>query len=148
MRGSLVFLTAVASALLLTACGPLVMIPGGALKGTVQPTPENWAFSDEIETVQLETRPSDPYSVNVWGVGLGSVFYIAAGDAESRWAGYIAEDARVRIKLADDIYELAAARVTDESELDSFLAALESKYDFEPEPGQREKSMLFRLSPR
>lgn len=140
--------TAVALGLVLTACGPIVMIPGGELTGSVKPTPQNWTFSDEIDTVQLETRPGDPYSVNVWRVGLGEAFYVAAGDAESRWASYITEDPRVRLKLNDELYELNASRVTDEAELDRFLAAAQRKYDFEVEPGQREKAALFLLSPR
>ena len=140
--------TAVAFALLLTACGPLVMIPGGELRGPVLPAPADWGFSDEVDTMQLETRPSDPYSVNVWGVGLGPAFYIASGDADSRWASYIAEDSRVRVRVGDDIYELSAIRVIDESELDAYLDAVQRKYDFEVEPEQRENATLFRLSPR
>jgi hypothetical protein len=140
--------TAVVLGLVLTACGPLVMIPGGELTGSVKPIPQNWKFSDAIDTVQLETRPGDPYSVNIWGVGLGEAFYVAAGDAESRWASFIAEDPRVRLKLNDDLYELNAVRVTDEAELDGFLTAVQRKYDFEVEPGQREKAAVFLLSPR
>ncbi len=141
------FALAVAVGLLL-GCDPLVMVPGGALSGTVKPIPEDWSFSDAIETVQLETRPSDPYSVNVWGVGIGEIFYVAAGDAESRWALNIAEDPRVRLRLGDDVYELRATRTQASAELDVFLAALKEKYDFEPEPDQREASALFRLEAR
>lgn len=129
-------------------CGPLVMVPGGELSGSLKAIPADWSFSDAIETVQLETRPADPYSVNVWGVGLGSLFYVAAGDAESRWALHIAEDPNVRLKLGDDLYELHATHTTDASELDAFLAALKQKYDFEPEPDQRDEATLFRLEPR
>ena len=54
----------------------------------------------------------------------------------------------VRLKLGDDLYELHATLTTDTSELDAFLAALKRKYDFEPEPDQREESTLFRLESR
>ena len=37
--------------LLLLGCGPVVMIPGGALSGPVRELPESWAFTDEVETV-------------------------------------------------------------------------------------------------
>ena len=133
---------------LLLACGPIVTMPGGELSGQVAPTPADWSFSDSIETVQLETRPEDPYSVNVWGVGVGTHFYVAAGDAGNRWVRYLEKDPRVRLKLGDAIYELAATRTDDPAELDAFLAALKRKYDFEPDPEQREKSALFRLGPR
>ena len=132
----------------LLGCGPIVMVPGGALSGSVQPVPSDWSFSDAIETIQLETRPSDPYSVNLWGIGIGKVFYVAAGSSESRWASNISEDPRVRLRLGDDLYELQATRTKDQAELDAFLAALKRKYDHEPEADEREGATLFRLEAR
>jgi len=79
--------------------GPMVMIPGGQLSGTVQPVPSDWSFSDEFDDVQLETRPSDPYSVNIWGVADGARFYIVSGRGlESAWAKHIDEDPNVRLR--------------------------------------------------
>ena len=101
-----------------------------------------------IETVQLETRPDDPYSVNVWGVHVGHRFYVVAAEKDGRWARYIAEDPRVRLRLGDDLFELRAVLTDDPSELDAFLAAAKRKYDFEPKPEQRAKAALFRLEPR
>jgi hypothetical protein len=140
------FAAALASFLL--ACGPLVMVPGGELSGTTQPTPPDWAFTDEIETVQLETRPDDPYSVNVWGVAAEGRLYVAAADPGSRWAQNIGEDPRVRLKLGEDVYELRAVRTEDPAERDAFLAAVKRKYDFEPDPDQESQAALFRLEPR
>jgi len=71
------------------ACGPIVMIPGGALDGEVEPAPSDWTFSDEIKTVQLETSPDDPYSVNIWGVGVGQDFYVASGSSSNAWAEHL-----------------------------------------------------------
>ena len=65
--------------LLILACGPLGPLPGGELSGSVASAPSDWSFTDEQENVQLETRPSDPYSVNVWGAGVDGSFYVAAG---------------------------------------------------------------------
>jgi hypothetical protein len=130
------------------ACGPLVMIPGGALSGEVAATPDDWAFTDAIDTVQLETNPADPYSVNVWGVGSGAAFYIGAGDKDSQWARNTRANPLVRLRIDGTIYELAAQEVTSESELEIFLAAAKKKYDFEPEPDQREKATLFKLTSR
>ena len=67
------------AALSLGCGGPVVMLPGGKLSGTVQPPPADWAFSDDVDNIQLETRPDDPYSVNLWGVGVGATFYIVSG---------------------------------------------------------------------
>jgi len=105
-------------------------------------------FSDTIETVQLETRPDDPYSVNIWGVGIGDDFYIAAGDASSAWVRGIAEDPDVRLKIGDSIFELHAVRTDGEAEIDAYLAAVKKKYDFEPEPDQRTDAVIFRLEAR
>jgi hypothetical protein len=140
---------ALLAALGLAGCGPLVMIPGGELSGEVRPAPADWSFSDAVDTVQLETRPSDPYSVNVWGVGLGERFYIASGGGrESRWAQYMLENGDVRLRIDGAIYELRATLTEDPGELDAFLEAAQRKYEFEPEPEQRAKAILFRLDPR
>ena len=134
--------------LIAVGCGPIAMIPGGALSGDVKPTPTDWSFSDSVETVQLETNPDDPYSVNVWGVGDGAHFYIAAGDKTNEWAENLRHDPRARLRIGDDLYELRAIEVHDDAQLDTFLAAAKQKYDFEPEPEQRANAALFRLGPR
>jgi hypothetical protein len=136
--------------LLVAGCGPLVMVPGGELSGTIKPTPSDWSFTDSVETVQLETRPEDPYSVNVWGVAAGNAFYIASGRGESAaWAKHIAADPRVRVRVGNDLYELVAVRTADEAEMNAFLDAAKKKYeDFEPDESQRKEAILFRLEPR
>jgi hypothetical protein len=131
-------------------CDPLVMVPGGELSGTVKPVPGDWSFTDSVETVQLETRPEDPYSVNVWGVAAGDAFYIASGRGESAaWAKHIAADPRVRVRVGEDLYELDAVRVSDEAEMVAFIEAAKKKYeDFEPDERQRSEAILFRMEPR
>lgn len=131
-------------------CDPLVMVPGGELSGTVKPAPSDWSFTDSVQTVQLETRPEDPYSVNVWGVAAGDAFYVASGRGESAaWAKHIAADPRVRLRVGEELYELSAVRTTDEAELNAFIDAAKKKYDdFEPDERQRSEAILFRLEPR
>ncbi len=140
--------TALLIACVVIGCGPILILPGGELTGTLTPYPNNWTFSDPVDTVQLETRSDDPYSVNVWGVGIGEHFYIAAGDASNAWVLRIAEDPDVRLKIGDSIFELRAVRTDREAEIDAFLAAVQKKYDFEPEPDQRSEATVFRLEPR
>jgi hypothetical protein len=135
--------------LMLMACDPRGPLPGGKLDGRVATPPADWSFSDDTENVQLETRPSKPYSVNIWGVGVGSSFYVAAGGGgEASWAQHIGDDPRVRLRVDDTLYELQAIRVEAEPERERFLEALQAKYDWEPEPGQTEEAWLFRLEPR
>lgn len=145
----LLFLALAESLVWTLACGPIVMIPGGELDGTPTPPPSDWSFSDSVDTIQLETRPSAPYSVNLWGVAVGSAFYVAAGDGEeSTWARNIQVDPEVRLRIENRIYEMRATRVDDEAEKERVLSALKAKYDFEPEPDERSKAWLFRLDPR
>lgn len=133
-----------------TGCdGPLVMIPGGVLSGDVQPTPSDWSFSDDVRDVQLETRPDDPYSVNVWGIGIGERFMVASGRGlEATWAQHIQADPRVRLRIEDSVYELSARLSQDPRDRDLFLEAARAKYDFEPEAEDAEKAVLFVLEPR
>jgi hypothetical protein len=132
----------------LLACGPLVMIPGGELSGDVQPAPSDWSFSDGIETIQLETRPADPYSVNIWGVGVDSDFYIAAGKAENAWARNIADNDKVRLRIGESIFEMRAVRDDSPEARERFLAAAKLKYEFEPDEEQTSEAILFRLVAR
>ncbi len=136
--------------LLALACGPLGPLPGGELSGVVATRPpQDWSFTDEIDTVQLETRLSDPYSVNLWGVGIGDRFYLASGrGGDAKWVEHIAESPDVRLRVGDTIYELRAVRVPIETEGDRFLAALKHKYDWEPSGEERDAAWLFRLDPR
>jgi hypothetical protein len=132
----------------LLGCGPLVMIPGGRLSGEENPVPANWSFSDATETVQLETRPEDPYSVNIWGVAVGADFYVASGSADNAWAQNIAADDRVRLRVDGVLYALRAERDDSPEGRDRFLAAAKTKYDFEPEPDEASDAILFRLVAR
>ncbi len=133
----------------LFGCGPLSWIPGGAIGGTLKPAPPDWSFSEAVETVQLETRPDDPYSVTVWGVGIGSRFYVAASNRESAWARNIAADPRVRLRVGEELFELRATPTDDPAEVAAFVAGLERKYDYELGPElEQGAAVLFRLEPR
>jgi len=144
-------------ALAVVGCGgPWVMIPGGELSGTPTPVPSDWSFTDEIDTVQLETRPTDPYSVNVWGVAIrqegparDAIYVVAGGGAEeTTWARHLAEDPRVRLRVGDALYELRAVLDNDDATREAFLVAARAKYDFEPDADQTEEAVVYRLDAR
>jgi hypothetical protein len=137
-----------ALSLLALACGPMGPMPGGELSGNISPAPADWSTVAE-DTVQLETRPGDPYSVNLWGVGIDTGYYIAAGrGAEAEWVEHIRAEPNVRLGVGEKVYELRATRITDQTELDRFVVALRAKYDFEVSPEQKERAWVFRLDPR
>lgn len=132
-----------------TACrGPFLLLPGGALDGQTAPAPEDWSFTDSVSTVQLETRPADPYSVNIWAVGMGPSIYVHAGANRSTWVEHLEADPNVRLRVNDSIYELVATRVDAQEEFDRFSAAYDGKYGRRPRNEKVAEAYLFRLAPR
>lgn len=131
------------------ACGgPFLLLPGGALEGPVVAVPSDWAFSDATGTVQLETQPSDPYSVNIWATGVGPDLYVHAGESRATWVEHMEADPAVRMKIEDSIYELTAARVETQEEFDRFSDAYEVKYGRRPRNENVDEAYLFRLGAR
>jgi hypothetical protein len=139
---------ALCTVLLFVGCGPLLLLPGGELGGVSASAPDDWAFSDDVSTVQLETRPNDPYSVNIWAVGMGPALYIHAGANRSSWVEHIEMDPEVRIRVGETIYDLRAARVGDQEEFAGFIDAYEQKYSTRPRNENIGQIYLFRLTPR
>lgn len=150
MRQSLRLLlvgTVLAQALTL-GCGPIVLFPGGQLAGQVHPTPDDWGFLAEISTIQLESRPSDPYSVNIWITEIGSSLYLHAGAKRANWVEHIEADPRVRVRVEDKIFELRGTRVEDEAEFALFANAYEEKFSIRPRNENVDEVYLIRLEAR
>jgi hypothetical protein len=143
-------------ALLLLVCtvpvagcsGPTVLLPGGALEGATVAPPDSWSFTDAVDTVQLETRPADPYSVNIWVIALGDHLYVHAGANRSTWVENMEADPNVRLRVKDSIYALRASRVAAQEEFDRFSDAYEKKYGRRPRNGNVTEAYLFRLAGR
>ncbi len=149
MHRSLTATAVIAFGLLLSACdGPLVLLPGGALEGDVAPTPDGWAFTDDISTIQLETHPAEPYSVNIWVVALDDALYVHAGANRATWIEHMERDPNVRLQAEAALYELSAARVTEQAEFDRFSDAYQQKYGTRPRNENVDEAYLFRLTPR
>ncbi len=128
--------------------GPFVLLPGGALEGSTVATPDSWSFTDAAKTVQLETLPADPYSVNIWVIGIGENLYVHAGANRSTWVENIEADPNVRLRVNDSIYELVASRVAGQEEFDRFSDAYDQKYGRRPRNGNVAEAYLFRLVAR
>ena len=139
---------AVSSLLLIAGCGSYNPLPGGKLDGSAAPAPKDWTFSDEISIVQLETRPEDPYSVNIWAVGMGSFLYLHAGANRSSWVEHMEANSDVRIRVEDKLYDLRASRVEGQDEFDQFSDAYEAKYSTRPRNENVAEAYLFRLGAR
>jgi hypothetical protein len=107
--------------LVFVACGgPVAVFPGGALEGPVKPAPQSFAFASEAGTIQLESRPEDPYSVNIACAVVGDDLYVSAGDNKARWVENIEANPLVRLRIDGEIYEVRAQRVTGDAEMRAF----------------------------
>lgn len=148
MKKSVLLLALVLSASIAGCEGPFVLLPGGALEGATAATPDSWTFTDAVDTVQLETRPHDPYSVNIWATAVGDGLYLHAGANRSAWVEHMEAHPDVRLRVNDSIYELAASRVDSQEEFDRFSDAYESKYGNRPRNESVVEAYLFRLEAR
>lgn len=130
------------------ACGPTLVFPGGELHGTPATTPDDWSFTEEISTIQIETRPGDPYSVNIWAVGIDERLYIHAGANRATWVEHLEVDPAVRARIEDRIYGLEAVRVESQAEFDVFADAYDAKYGVRPRNENVDEVYLFALVAR
>lgn len=142
------FLALMLSAPMAGCGGPFVLLPGGALEGSTAPIPDSWSFTEAVKTVQLETLPADPYSVNIWVIAMGENLYVHAGANRSTWVENMEADPEVRLRVNDSIYELVASRVDRQQEFDRFSDAYEQKYGRRPRNGNVAEAYLFRLGAR
>jgi len=133
------------SLLSLTGCSdPLMIIPGKALSGYIKSVPERW--HNVPQTFQLETRPSDPYSVNIWGVAMDESLYVATRD--TRWMQHIKDDNQVRVRFDGGVYELTASIVRERKERGDVVNAYVEKYDVEEKDSWVEEGTIYRLVKR
>lgn len=136
--------------LALPACDPIGPLPGGALSGDIKASAIDWDTARSIDTFKLETRPGDPYSINIWGVVVEENFYVASGKgAESKWVPFLAANPSVRLKVGDSIHELRALRIEDAFELRAVRARYKEKYELEDDAGMAaDETWVYRLDPR
>ncbi len=138
-----------------SACGPIGPIPGGALSGPVyRGKLPAWDFVSEIDTIQLETRPEEPHSVNVWCAESEGRLYVPTSmisgvedPVKREWVRNVSEDPRVRVSIEGVIYELSAIKVEDPAEREAARAALVRKYEVVPAE-RASHAWIFRMQER
>jgi hypothetical protein len=128
--------------------GPTGLLPGGGLEGEARPAPSDWSFAGDYGTAQIETRPQDPYSVNLVFTILDGGLYVNAGDTETQWVKNMTEDPRVRLRVDGVLYELRAERVTDADEISAFGEAWTSQSMFRRDPAGYDEVFIYRLVAR
>jgi len=148
-RGSLRWLSVgmTCSLVWVLGCAPIGPLAGGRLRGPAQAPPVSWELLRPYDTVQLETRPGNEYSVNVWGTAIDGEFWVACRPS-SRWLPYVRADSRVRLRIHGSIYELEATIDRDRARIDAFFDQLDREYDWRPTPEDRARALLIRMRPR
>ncbi len=108
------------TSLLATGCGgPFFVIPGGGLAGeVVSDKISDWSFVDDT-FVDLETRPGDPYSVELNYVVRDGKLYIDPAEGRS-WFEHIRTNPNVRVRFDGKIYPVRAVLVGKPGELEGF----------------------------
>jgi len=135
--------------LLLGGCAePFIVLSGGALTGEVADPPVDWTELNAVDVMQLETRPSDPYSINIWAAGLGPHIYVATSEDGTSWTEFLAEERDVRLRIEGVVYELEAVPVVDAAERAAVAAEYVRKYDVDEEDNWVSVGQVFRLDRR
>jgi hypothetical protein len=117
----------------LAGCGgPFLIFPGGRLSGEVVTDPvTDWSFADD-RFVDLETRPGDPYSVELNYIVKDGKLYLDPKEGR-RWLTYIRDDPRVRVRFGAKVYPVRAVLVGKPGEQvegfgrDRFIYRLDSR---------------------
>ncbi len=99
-------------------CGP---IPGGTLSGKVTPAPSDWAATvPDKRFCEIESRPANPHSIQLECFRFEDGLYVnshrwalASWWPVASWAAIWIDHPDVRVRIADAIYELRAARIPD-----------------------------------
>ena len=116
-----------------------MLLPGGSLTGESTPAPSDWVFAGDYGTVQLETRPEDPYSVNVAFTVVEGGIYLNAGNTETRWVKNMTQNPLVRLRMDGRLYDLRAERVTGAAEIAAFAEAWTGQSMFRRDPAKLDK---------
>ena len=137
-------------AVLVCGCSnPFLLLPGGKLDGPVKPTPASFAFVESGTTIQIETLPEKPYSVNVSSAVVGDELYVNAGNSKAQWVTNIEVSPLVRARLDGDVYELRARRVGDAAEMDRVAEVWLSRNRWARDPRKLEGEVwVFELEAR
>jgi len=122
---------------LLAACsGPVGPLAGGRLAGTTAATPvSDWSFAEAYPLMEIEVRPTDPYSVKIhYYVADGELYFEGAPNGWSRWRGFLEDDPRIRVRFGETVHPARAVAVTDPQEIARVLPLFYAKDADEPTP--------------
>lgn len=149
--------------LLAAACEPRDQRPGLWLSGELVSAPvDDWSFTDEIGEIFVETATwyGIPHSVTTVCVAHGDSLYVPSVYIEGGeypdarfWNQNVVRDPRVRLEIADRIYERKAVLVEDPAEWTAVFEAFGRKSAFWRQLGEKPASerptiVFFRMDAR
>ena len=102
---------------MLGCAGPVAIFPGGQLQGEETPL----TAPLEAGVLQLETRPTNPYSVNLGFVLIDAQMYIDP-TPERTWYTHLQNNPEARVRIGDraDIHPIRVEEVTEPQILERF----------------------------
>lgn len=137
------------ASLVLAGCsGDWIPFASGELEGEPAPIPAGWSGVADASVIQLESNPEEPYSVNLWVIGMDDALYVHAGANRATWVENIEADPRVRLGHDGHVYELRATRVTSAADFERFSEIYRDKYGNYPRNRDVAQAYLYRLVPR
>ena len=131
---------------------PIMMLSGKRLSGDELVYPENWLFTNEYQTIKVETNPERPHSVTtLCFIREGKLIIPAQEGHTKQWHQYALEDNRARIKVGEHIYPVRLTLVEKDAKIKDIGQFLAIKFPDRapPEPGGEPKNIwLFEVSQR
>ena len=147
MRNLLVTWISLTFCLVIVGCA-YIPFSGGKLDSIVTPVPETWSNITSVDIIQIETNPSEAYSVKLWVTVMDNMPYIHAGDTLSTWVEHQQLNPELMLENDGKLYELMAERVTSADEFKRLGKIYNAKYGNYPRNPNIDEAYLFRLLPR
>ena len=131
---------------------PVMIISGKYLSGEELTYPENWLFTNEYQTIKVETNPGNPHSVTtVCFIRDGKLIIPSQEGHTKKWTQNVLEDNRIRIKVGDNIYPVRLSLIEKDANIKEIGQYLAVKFPDRapPKPDEEPKNIwLFEVSPR
>jgi hypothetical protein len=126
-------LLAIAACGFLSCVDPADRRPGTWLSGELVAGPvSDWSFTDEHPEIfiQVSTSYLIPHSVTIVCATLNGGLIVGARDPDTkRWPSYIENDAEVRLKIGDRIFDQRLELVEDAKTVEAIVRAYAAKYN-------------------
>jgi hypothetical protein len=136
-------------------CGPIGPMPGLAIGGEEQPTPDDFAFVQDHDLIMIRTYFGGwlPQVHYIWGVGVDDGIYAIAVPGAS-WRARIDDDPNVSLRIGDSYFNLTATEVNNAEQTQAAFDAYVEKYGKQLEeiighpPALEDMNGLLRFSAR